>query len=56
MLSALVFWDKTNVNSSIVDTTDSNIETISKKVNGGKHGLEQRIKITKNMFKQLSDE
>ena len=58
-LSAAAFWDKSNLNHaadmlSTEDTMDI-IRGITKRINGGEHGLEQRLKFTNQALRILDE-
>ena len=44
MLSAAWFWDKNKINN-FIDTDDASIYDVTRKVNGGLHGIEERINL-----------
>ncbi|MBN2037632.1 MAG: hypothetical protein JW768_12900 [Chitinispirillaceae bacterium] len=51
--SAFVWWSMNNVNSLCNGSSEKDIEIVSKKVNGGTIGLEERKKIFQKLYKTL---
>jgi len=41
--SALIYWDTRNINSVALDNSRSSIEAVTKKINGGTNGIDDRI-------------
>ena len=50
MLSAAWFWDHNNINN-FIDTDDASIYDVTRKVNGGLNGINERI----HLFEFYSD-
>jgi putative chitinase len=55
LLSAAFFWNKTNLNSiADLGSTDEVVTKVTKKINGGTHGLANRISKFKLYFEKLN--
>ncbi|MFC0181328.1 hypothetical protein ACFFJX_01560 [Pseudarcicella hirudinis] len=53
MQSSLAFWKSADANSLANTVTDSSIENVSSKVNGGSIGIDVRKKLTKKTYNLL---
>jgi len=55
LLSAAWFWDSKNLNGlADVGSTENEVSAITKKVNGGFHGLEERTKLFNKFYELLN--
>ncbi|MDQ1165894.1 glycoside hydrolase family 19 protein [Flavobacterium sp. SORGH_AS_0622] len=50
LVSALWYWQRNNINTVITSNNDLSIEKVTKKINGGSNGIEDR----KALFKEVS--
>ncbi len=54
MKIAMYFWKSKGCNDFANEITDAQIETLTKKVNGGLNGIKSRKNMTKKAYKELS--